>query len=87
MEFASSKSSPELAFGGLEGTVARRLALVSPQALLSALLWGDIQNQEKKGGCRAKVEVAGCYSVELPACIFKYGEVPETVCPVHPKGA
>lgn len=56
--------------------MVRRLALASPWALLSTLLRGDIQNQEKKGGCRAKVEVAGCYSLELPESIFKYGEVP-----------
>lgn len=54
VEFASSKSSPELAFGGLEGAVARRLASASPQALLSALLWGDIQNQEKIVGPKWK---------------------------------
>lgn len=54
----------------------RRLALASPWALLSRLLRGDTQNQEKKGSCRAKVEAAGCYSLDLPERIFKYGEVP-----------
>lgn len=56
--------------------MVRRLALASPWALLSTLLWGDIQNQEKKDGFRAKVEVAGGYSLELPEHVFIYGEVP-----------
>jgi len=78
LEFASSKRSPEQAFRGLEGTVVWRLALASPWALLSTLLWGDIQSQEKKGSCQAKVEVAGRYLLELPEHIFKYGEVPRS---------
>lgn len=56
--------------------MVRRLALASPWALLSMLLWGDIQNQEKKDSCWAKVEVAGGYSLELPERIFKCGELP-----------
>jgi len=47
LEFTSSQSSLDLSFGGLEGTMASRLALASPWVLLSSLLWGDMKNKEK----------------------------------------
>lgn len=87
LEFASSKSSSQLAFGGLEGTVVRRLALASPWALLSTLLWGDAhQIKKRKAVVGPKWKWLGVIHLNCQNVFLNMEKCPEAVCSVQHKG-